>query len=443
VVVNAMHPGWADTPAVRASLPRFHCVMQALLRTPAEGADTVVWLAACPHAREWSGRRSGRPSSARGEDRARYADAAEPHLMASRDASAGLAGGAGAERRSTVARRLLTIPGFALAALAALASAPLWLPVAGLVDLARRRGAITLRSACFLAFYLVCELVGLLISAGLWLARPFARWDAERWSALHFRLQDGWGTALLRAATRCFDLRFEIEEQDEGGAAVGHPPDAPDAARLGQGPYLLMLRHASTGDTLLASALVGWPHGMRLRYVLKRELLWDPCLDVVGNRLPHVFVDRASDDSQREIARVQALARDLSARDGVLIYPEGTRFSHAKRARVLERLAREGDAKQLEYARSLHGVLPPRTGGALGLLEAAPQADVVVCAHTGFERAASLARIWSGELLHATIRVRFQRIPRARIPHTRAAQAEWLRERWQEIDAWVASQRAR
>jgi NAD(P)-dependent dehydrogenase (short-subunit alcohol dehydrogenase family) len=56
VVVNAMHPGWADTPAVKSSLPRFHRVTQNILRTPAEGADTVVWLAACPRARESTGR---------------------------------------------------------------------------------------------------------------------------------------------------------------------------------------------------------------------------------------------------------------------------------------------------------------------------------------------------------------------------------------------------
>ena len=55
VVVNAMHPGWADTPAVRTSLPRFHRLMRAVLRTPAEGADTVVWLAASPRARTRSG----------------------------------------------------------------------------------------------------------------------------------------------------------------------------------------------------------------------------------------------------------------------------------------------------------------------------------------------------------------------------------------------------
>ena len=46
VVVHSMHPGWADTPAVRSSLPGFHRVTRAILRSPAEGADTVVWLAA-------------------------------------------------------------------------------------------------------------------------------------------------------------------------------------------------------------------------------------------------------------------------------------------------------------------------------------------------------------------------------------------------------------
>jgi len=53
--VSSMHPGWADTPAVRSSLPRFWDAMQGRLRSPAEGADTVVWLAASPAARGRSG----------------------------------------------------------------------------------------------------------------------------------------------------------------------------------------------------------------------------------------------------------------------------------------------------------------------------------------------------------------------------------------------------
>jgi NAD(P)-dependent dehydrogenase (short-subunit alcohol dehydrogenase family) len=56
ICVNAMHPGWADTPAVRTSLPRFWSLLRRVLRTPAEGADTVVWLAASPAARGQTGR---------------------------------------------------------------------------------------------------------------------------------------------------------------------------------------------------------------------------------------------------------------------------------------------------------------------------------------------------------------------------------------------------
>lgn len=55
IVVNAMHPGWADTPGLSASLPGFRSVMGPLLRTPAEGVDTLVWLAAAEEAGHTSG----------------------------------------------------------------------------------------------------------------------------------------------------------------------------------------------------------------------------------------------------------------------------------------------------------------------------------------------------------------------------------------------------
>ena len=56
VVANAMHPGWADTPGVRTSLPGFHKVMRRLLRTPEQGADTIIWLASAPEAGLVSGK---------------------------------------------------------------------------------------------------------------------------------------------------------------------------------------------------------------------------------------------------------------------------------------------------------------------------------------------------------------------------------------------------
>ena len=55
VAVNAMHPGWAATPGVDASLPGFAKLMSPLLRTPQQGADTIVWLAASPAAANLSG----------------------------------------------------------------------------------------------------------------------------------------------------------------------------------------------------------------------------------------------------------------------------------------------------------------------------------------------------------------------------------------------------
>jgi NAD(P)-dependent dehydrogenase (short-subunit alcohol dehydrogenase family) len=45
VRVDAMHPGWVDTPGLADSLPRFHGLMRPLLRDPAQGIDTIAWLA--------------------------------------------------------------------------------------------------------------------------------------------------------------------------------------------------------------------------------------------------------------------------------------------------------------------------------------------------------------------------------------------------------------
>lgn len=45
VRVNAMHPGWADTPGLAEQLPAFYDLMRPILRSPAEGVDTIIWLA--------------------------------------------------------------------------------------------------------------------------------------------------------------------------------------------------------------------------------------------------------------------------------------------------------------------------------------------------------------------------------------------------------------
>jgi dehydrogenase/reductase SDR family member 12 len=56
VVVHAMHPGWADTQGNERPVSSLQRVLRPLLRTPAQGADTIVWLAAA----EEPGRVTGR-----------------------------------------------------------------------------------------------------------------------------------------------------------------------------------------------------------------------------------------------------------------------------------------------------------------------------------------------------------------------------------------------
>jgi NAD(P)-dependent dehydrogenase (short-subunit alcohol dehydrogenase family) len=53
--VNAMHPGWVDTPGIERALPEFHQRLKRILRTPEQGADTIVWLASSKRAGQYTG----------------------------------------------------------------------------------------------------------------------------------------------------------------------------------------------------------------------------------------------------------------------------------------------------------------------------------------------------------------------------------------------------
>lgn len=318
-------------------------------------------------------------------------------------------------------RRLITIPLYFLLCLIVVTTLPLLFGIAALIDAVRGRPLVTVRCFAFFTWYLLCEVIGVCASFAAWLASGggVAR---ERFMAWNFALECWWARTLLRGAQWVFGMRVEVEA----------PPD------LGRGPIILFSRHASVGDTLLPAVFVSSRYGIVLRYVLKRELLWDPCLDIVGNRLRNCFVRRGSGESARDIALVQELMEDLGPRDGVLIYPEGTRFTAAKRQRILQRLAQKGNADLLSKAAALQHLLPPRLGGALALLEPNVRADAVFCAHTGFDGAGSFTDLLNGSLVNRLVRVCFWRVPYAEIPRAAAAQADWLYAQWARIDRWIA-----
>jgi hypothetical protein len=341
-------------------------------------------------------------------------------------------------------RRVATIALYGVLCFVAVAFLPIWLALAALVDLLRggNRAAI-LRCTAMATVYLVCEVAGLAAAAAVWLANrvrarrstnsdgrcasPAARLTdrTDDYLAANFRLQCWWAGALFRSAVRLFGIRTIVEGDD--------------AVR--EGPFVLFSRHASYGDTLLPAVFVAAQHGIMLRYVMKRELRWDPCLDVIGQRLPNYFVQRGAGERLREIAGMQRLMAHLGPRDGVLIYPEGTFFTPTEQARAVDRLRRTVPPALMARATSLRHVLPPRLGGPLGLLEANAGADAIFLAHTGFEGADTFRAVLSGALVGRTIRLCFWRVPFAQIPQEPSARAAWLFEQWTRVDDWIEAHR--
>ena len=74
------------------------------------------------------------------------------------------------------------------------------------------------------------------------------------------------------------------------------------------------------------------------------------------------------------------------------------------------------------------------------MLEAAPNADVLMLGHVGVEPFGSIPEILAnlGDRRHR-LRVKAWRFDRSSIPIDADAQIQWLFERWLEMDEWIAS----
>lgn len=326
-------------------------------------------------------------------------------------------------RAAKWSRRVVTVPGLVLLCLVDLALLPLLLLGALVMDLARRRRFAGVRFQLAVAFALSIHVVGLVLLLRAWiagmLAGPARERDLDVWS------EDWWATATWHTAVRLYGMRVVVEGEDA----------------LDGGPLVLMSRHASLLDILLP-IVVAARHDLALRYVVKRELLWDPCIDLVGHRIATAFVRRQGRGHEVDVAAVESLARDLGPRDAVVIFPEGTRFSEAKRTRALAALAGRDEAA-FANAQRLQNLLPPHPAGPLHLLDRAPRADVVFCAHTGLEGANHLRDLVAGSLIGSTVRVHYWRVKAHEIPPDATARLQWLRQWWERLDAWIDEAKGR
>jgi len=160
-------------------------------------------------------------------------------------------------------------------------------------------------------------------------------------------LRINWMRSIVGALRFLFGLTFEIE-----GLELAGP-----------GPVVIFMRHASIIDNTLPDALAGHAHGMGLRFVIKRELQALPTIDVAGRWVPTAFVRRASKDPEGELAVLRQMVTNFGpgTSEGVLIYPEGTRWTPKKLARAKEIIA-ERQPAIAPLANRLQNVLPPRLG---------------------------------------------------------------------------------
>ena len=294
--------------------------------------------------------------------------------------------------------------------------APAWIPIAFVVGIVRRCSFVVLRLLMFLWAYLGTGLVGLAAAAGIYL---ITRGNIQRRQDLFFDLECWWGSSLFRWICRFLSLSTTVEGDDQ----------------ILPGPVLVFIRHASIIDTAVPVALISNTKGLRLRYVFKRELLVDPCIDVAGHASPNYFIDRAG-SVHEELAGVRALAENLGD-EGVLLYPEGTRFTERKKEIAIKRLAKT-HPDLVPLAESFKHSLPPKAGGALTLLDAAPHADVLIVAHRGLEGLANATDLLSGTVVGKEIEVRIWRVHAADIPRGEARR-RWLFDWWKRVDDFVAT----
>jgi len=121
------------------------------------------------------------------------------------------------------------------------------------------------------------------------------------------------------------------------------------------------------------------------------------------------------------------------------ISPEGTVFNPKRKTRAIRTL-KERDPANVEVAESMQFLLPPRPAGTLALLEWAPDADVIVLGHVGFEPFGTIKQILANIGNEHGVVIRAWRFARNTIPTDPTAQIDWLYERWTEMDEWIASQ---
>jgi len=325
-------------------------------------------------------------------------------------------------RRVVLATAMVVLTGLLLTTL------PVWLLVAAILSPLVEGRLRPLRLLWVLVLQMVLESAVLVTLLLLWVASGFGLFiHRPFFERLHYLVAKAYLGVLFSEAGRVLNLEIATE----GPSPDAHPGE----------PLLVCSRHAGPGDSFtLMYALMHW-YDREPRVVLKNTMAWDPMVDVLLNRVPSRFIStspRRSDDIEKRIAD---LATGLDANDAFVIFPEGGNFTRDRRQRAIDKLNSLGLHRMARRAERMQHVLAPRPGGLLAALEAAPDADVVLVAHTGLEHLVTVADVWRELPMDKRLLMRWWRVPREDIPEGKEARIDWLFTWWEEIDRWVDAHR--
>lgn len=317
-----------------------------------------------------------------------------------------------------VVRRLFVAPLVVLLCVVLTVLSPFVLVATFVVDVVWRGGLGLTRLAAFCVVYVASEATMIVALFVLWLVSGFG---VARLEPPHYALVRGWLRVISWAATALLGLRIEILE-----------PPLPRP-----GPLLVFGRHAGSGNSLMMIRTLMVRFHRRPRVVMLAFLQWDPVIDMVGHRLPSLFIEHDPEKSDHFVEAIGELAHGMGDTDALVLYPEGHDFTERLRVRVIASLRRRGHQRAADRAESWEYVLPPRHKGPLAAIQAAPDADVVLVAHTALEELGSFRQLHNRLPLTRPIQARYWRVPAAEVPHEREALIAWLYGWWQTIDDWI------
>jgi 1-acyl-sn-glycerol-3-phosphate acyltransferase len=321
-------------------------------------------------------------------------------------------------------RRPVTVTAWLVMSIACLLASPVLVALGALVSAVTGRPQ-ALIFARLMITYFALELAGLVACGVLWVASvggllmrtdPFQR--------LHYRL--------LRWFVHTFTQRWVallgIELADE------EPSDATRALERDE-PLLFFSRHAGPGDTILLIDRLLSQFDRRPRVVFKQTVAIDPCVDLIGHRLPHAVLD-TSDKEECE-ARIEKVAAELGRGGVLLLFPEGANFTVERHRRAIRKLRRVGRYREAVKAARMPHVLPPHPSGALAALRGNPEADVIFATHSGLGLAAFPRELWRDPPIGKTFTTQMWLSPAAERPAEPELQAAWIYDWWQRVDAWI------